>query len=488
MRLMIKRYLLATLTVISLALASCSQETVLREDLPQIFPDYIGVTIPAGIAPLNFELPQEYSKVFARVTDTQGNCLTAKGRYAGFNVRKWHRLTAGNIGQTLSVTVAGYKDGRWEQFRPFIIYVSEYPLNDYGMTYRKFAPGYETYSKIGIYQRNIHNFDEEPILEGTLVPGQCMGCHTANATDPGQFLFHLRGVHGATVVQKDGQRKWLETKTDSTISRTAYSYWHPSGDHVAHSTNLIRQIFWTGNNERYIEVYDEASDVVVHNVNDDYLLRSPYLMTEDFETYPVFSSDGRTLYFCSAKKKNVPAEVQELRYDLCSISFDKDTETFGDHVDTLINASRIGKSVTFPRPSYDGRWLLYSYADFGCFPINHKEADLWLMNLQDGSSHPLDKANSDYCESFHNWSSDSHWILFASRRGDNLYSRIYIAEIDDEGNASKAFLLPQKDPSFYHKTLFTFNVPDFTKGKVNFKTSAAYKESFSDQRIHLKVK
>lgn len=485
---MIKRYLLATLTVISLALASCSQETVLREDLPQIFPDYIGVTIPVGIAPLNFELPQEYSKVFARVTDTHGNSLTAKGRYAGFNVRKWHRLTADNIGQALSVTVAGYRDGRWEQFRPFIIYVSEYSLNDYGMTYRKFAPGYETYSKIGIYQRNIHNFDEEPILEGTLVPGQCMGCHTANATDPEQFLFHLRGVHGATVVQKDGQRKWLETKTDSTISRTAYSYWHPSGDHVAHSTNLIRQIFWTGNNERYIEVYDEASDVVVHNVNDDYLLRSPYLMTEDFETYPVFSSDGRTLYFCSAKKKNVPAEVQELRYDLCSISFDKDTETFGDHVDTLINASRIGKSVTFPRPSYDGRWLLYSYADFGCFPINHKEADLWLMNLQDGSSHPLDKANSDYCESFHNWSSDSHWILFASRRGDNLYSRIYIAEIDDEGNASKAFLLPQKDPSFYHKTLFTFNVPDFTKDKVKFKTSAAYKESFSDQRIHLKVK
>ena len=485
---MIKRHILATLTLISFAFVSCMQQTVYREEMPQIFPDYIGVTIPAGIAPLNFNIQEDFAKVYARVTDSHGNSITAKGKYVGFNVRKWHKITEANKGEFLTVTVAGYRDGCWEQFRPFIIYVSEYPLSDYGMTYRKFAPGYETYSKIGIYQRNIHNFDEEPILEGTLVPGQCMGCHTANATDPDQFLFHLRGVHGATVVQKDGQRKWLETKTDSTISRTAYSYWHPAGDHVAHSTNLIRQIFWTGNNERYIEVYDEASDVIVHNVNDDYILRSPYLMTEDFETYPVFSSDGKTLYFCSARKKNVPAEVQELRYDLCSISFDKDTETFGDHVDTLINASKIGKSVTFPRPSYDGKWLLYSYADFGCFPINHKEADLWLMNLQDGSSHPLDKANSDYCESFHNWSSDSHWILFASRRGDNLYSRIYIAEIDDEGNASKAFLLPQKDPSFYHKTLFTFNVPDFTKDKVNFKTSAAYKESFSDQRIHLKVK
>jgi hypothetical protein len=369
-----------------------------------------------------------------------------------------------------------------------MVFVSKFPLNDYGMTYRKFAPGYETYSKIGIYQRNIHNFDEESILEGTLLPGQCMGCHTANATSPDQFLFHLRGKHGATVVQQNGQRKWLETKTDKTIGRTAYSYWHPSGEYIAHSNNLIHQLFWTGNNERYIEVYDEASDVVVHKVSTDEFLLNPLLRTEDFETYPVFSSDGKTLYFCSAPKVQVPAQAEDLHYNLCAIAFDKDTESFGDQVDTLINASAVGKSVTFPRPSYDGRWILYSYADFGNFPINHKEADLWLMDLKDGSTHPLERANSPYTESFHNWSSDSHWILFASRRGDSLYSCIYVAEIDENGNASKPFLLPQKDPAFYHKTLFTFNVPDFTKEKVDFKIRGAFKEAFSDERIQVKIK
>ena len=66
---MIKRHILATLTLISLALVSCSQETILRDEMPEIFPDYIGVTIPAGIAPLNFDLPEEYTKVFARVSD-----------------------------------------------------------------------------------------------------------------------------------------------------------------------------------------------------------------------------------------------------------------------------------------------------------------------------------------------------------------------------------------------------------------------------------
>lgn len=484
---MMKKHLLATLTLISLALVSCTRETVLREELPDIFPDYIGVTIPAEIAPLNFDLPEEYSKVYARVTDTKGNVITAKGDYAGFNVKKWHEITAANPGEILTVTVAGYKDGRWEQFRPFFIYVSEYSLDDFGVTYRKFAPGYETYSKIGIYQRNIHNFNEDPIVEGTLLPGQCMGCHTANATSPDEFLFHLRGKHGATIVQKDGQRKWLETKTDRTIGRTAYSYWHPSGKYMTHSNNLVHQLFWTGNNDRYIEVYDEASDVIVHDVDNDQFILSPELMTEDFETYPAFSSDGKTLFYCSAPKVQVPAQAQDLHYNLCAVDFDEETGKIGTQVDTLINAYAMKKSVTMPRPSYDGRWILYSFADFGCFPINHKESDLWLLDLQDGSTHPLDRANSPYCESFHNWSSNSRWILFASRRGDNLYSRIYIAEIDEEGNASKPFLLPQKDPSFYHKTLFTFNVPDFTRGKVKFKTSTAYKEAFSDERTHIKV-
>lgn len=485
---MMKIHILATLTAISLALASCSQETVLREDLPMIFPDYIGVTVPAGIAPLNFSLPEEYSKVYARISARNGDPITAKGRYAAFNIRRWHELTQANAGDTLKVTVAGYKDGRWEQFRPFLVFVSKYPLDDYGVTYRKFAPGYETYSKIGIYQRNIHDFNEDPILEGSLLPGQCMGCHTANAADPDQFLFHLRGKHGATVMQTDGRRKWLETKTDSTVAKAVYSYWHPSGDYVAHSNNIIRQIFWTGNNERYIEVYDEVSDVIVHDVRSDQYILTPLLMTEDFETYPAFSSDGKTLYFCSAHKVDVPARAEDMHYNLCSISFDHGTGSFGNQVDTLINAVEIGKSVTFPRPSYDGRWLLYSYADFGCFPINHKEADLWLMDLQDGSTHPLDKANSSYAESFHNWSSDSHWILFSSRRGDSLYSCIYICQIDDEGNASKPFLLPQKNPDFYHKTLFTFNVPDFTREKVKFNTNKAYKEAFSDERIKVTIR
>ena len=473
----------------ALSICACKGGTTVSESAPDIFPDYMGVTIPRDIAPMNFNLMGDWDRVFVKVEGSKGGEISHKGGHAAFGIRRWHKLTEQNAGGTLNFTVLGKKDGQWTQFAPFKMIVSQYAMDDYGVTYRKFAPGYETYSKIGIYQRNLHNFKETPIIEGNMVPGQCVGCHTANATDPDQFLFHMRGQHGSTVMQLEGKRKWLNTKTDSTISNAVYSYWHPSGDFVAHSNNFIHQLFWTGNNERYIEVYDDASDVIVHNVRTDEYLLSPLLMTDDFETYPAFSRDGKTLFYCSAPWTDVPAHCEDVHYNLCSIPFDAESQSFGERADTLIDAYAMGKSVTFPRPSYDGRWLLYSLSDFGNFPINHKEADLWLLDLEDGSTRPLSGANSSYDESFHNWSSNSHWILFASRRGDSLYSCIYFAAVDENGEAGKPFVMPQRNPwKFYHGTLFTFNVPDFTCRKVRFNTNGVFRRTYSDERKQVSIK
>ena len=88
--------------------------------------------------------------------------------------------------------------GNWTQYKDFDIHVSPYALDDWGVTYRRIAPGYEVYGKLGIYQRNLSNFEETAILENTAAPGACLNCHTANRTNPDQFTFHVRGDHGAT--------------------------------------------------------------------------------------------------------------------------------------------------------------------------------------------------------------------------------------------------------------------------------------------------
>ena len=483
---MMKKWFLM-LTVLLLA-ACTAGNTTFVEELPDIYPDYIGVTIPAGIAPLNFNLPQEYDKVFVKVTGSNGGEIIVKGRWASFPVKKWHQLTAQNAGGTLQFTVLGRKDGQWTQWRDFILYVSDAPLTDYGITYRKIAPGYTTYSRIGLYQRNIHTFREDPIIESTLTPGQCVGCHTPNATDPSQYLFHLRGKHGATLIQKDGEREWVTTKTDSTIGNIAYCYWHPDGRWLAGSINPVRQCFWTGD-QRTIEVFDLASDVVVMDLNDHALIVDPRFTTKEYlETSPAFSPDGKTLYFCRSKAYNVPLEVEKVQYDLVKASFDPQNGVLGD-IETVIPAASQGYSVSFPRPSYDGRWLLYTKHDFSVFPIDHKEADLWLMDLETGETRPLDEVNSPFSESFHNWSSDSGWFLFASRRDDGLYVQVYFTHIDENGHCTKPFVLPQKNPrEFYHSTPYSYNVPDFTKEKVQFDTRGVYEEVFSDERVKASVK
>lgn len=501
---------------LSLAITSCSdrpKDALHIGQQPNIYPDYKDVTIPAGIAPLNFNImadgplkkEADIERVDVVVRGSKGGEIVANGSYASFSIKDWMKLTEQNVGGDLTFTVSVRNDGKWMQYNDFTVHVSDYPLTDYGLTYRKIAPGYEVYSHIGNYQRDIHSWDEEAIIESQSVPGQCMSCHTANRTNPAQFTFQLRGKHGATLVQREVEegdpaangrangkpvaREWLKSDHDSTLSKCVYPYWHPSGNYCAYSLNKIHQLFWTGK-DRLIEVFDNASDVIVLDVRTKQILRSPLIerTKEVYETDPAFSVDGKTLFFCSSYAYSVPTYADSVRYSLCSIPFNAEDGTYGNKIDTLINAAAEGHSITYPRPSYDGKWLLYSQADFGNFPIDHKEADLWMLNLATGERHALDGANSDHTESYHNWSSDSRWIVFASRREDGLYSLLYMCSIDDEGRASKPFLLPQENPwEYYHSSVYSYNVPDFTSVKVEFDVHGAYEEVFGNQLIPVTI-
>jgi hypothetical protein len=367
--------------------------------------------------------------------------------------------------------------------------VSEHPLDEWGVTYRRIAPGYEVYSALGIYQRDLSNFDEFSIFDNKDFYGMCLNCHTPNKTNPEQFVFHVRGALGATMIQQNGKREWLQARNDELGGAMVYPYWHPSGKYCAFSTNQTNQGFHIGMEKR-IEVFDQASDVFVYNVETHEMVVDTLLSGKDtWENVPVFSPDGKTMYFISAQKHDYPLQYKEVKYNLCSIAFDAETGTFGNKVDTVFNAVAMDKSLTWPKPSYDGRYMLFTLADYGYFSIWHKESDIWLMDLATGEAKPLETINSDDAESYHNWSDNSRWLLFTSRRMNGLYSQLFIASIDEEGNATKPFLLPQENPlEYYDETLYSFNVPNFTKVKVSFDQAAAAAEIVSDKRIATKVR
>lgn len=105
---------------------------------------------------------------------------------------------------------------------------------------------------------------------------------------------------------------------------------------------------------------------------------------------------------------------------------------------------------------------MFTLSDYGNFSIWHREADLRLLDLQDGSIRPLTEVNSPDTESFPNWSSNSRWFVFSSRRDDGFYTRLYLASMDGNGRIGKPFLLPQETPQkYYDHSVYSYNTPDF---------------------------
>ena len=445
--------------------------------LPAIAPDYVGVTIPATIAPLNFYIPNDSISVLdVVVRGAKGDELRSHGDYADFDINEWHRLVSSNAGDSLLVTVRARKDGEWIEYLPFSIHVSSDSIGAWGVTYRLIPPGYETYGLMGLYQRDLSNFSETPIIENSQVDGDCMNCHTTNRTDPACFTFHIRGEHGATVVGHDGQLDILAPRNQQLGGGMVYPFWHPSGQYVAYSTNQTHQNFYQLKDRR-VEVYDDKSDIIIyHPATQQILLDSIVATSNHLENYPVFSPDGQWLYFCSAARvDSIWKHYAAVKYNICRVSFNPASGKLGTQVDTIVNARSMGKSANMPRLSYDGRYLLYTLSDYGCFPIWHPEADLWMMNLESGNTYPLTEANSTDAESFHNWSLNSRWMLFTSRRDNGLYTQLYFAHIDKDGKASKPFRLPQRNPKEYDiESVNSFNTPDFAKSPIDLKTRDIY--------------
>ncbi len=480
-------------TLALLLFVSCNENVkdAQRVDaLPDIYPDYIGVTIPANIAPMNFNMADSLCEAIdVVVKGSKGGEMHVTGDVADFDIKEWHELTAQNIGGELIFSVCMKKNGIWKEYKDFKMYVSKQPLDEWGLTYRRLAPGYEVYSQMGLYQRELSTFDEYEIIDNNRMPGECVNCHTSNRTNPEQFLFHVRGKHGATVIQKSGNSEILNTKTDKTLGLCVYPYWHPEGKYVVFSTNTTRQAFHVVKDER-IEVFDVESDLQVYDSETHELILSPLTTKPDFnESFPAFSPDGKKIYFCSAVKRSYPLESRQVRYNLCSIDFDASTGKYGEKIDTLIDAESDSLSISIPKPSYDGKYLMYTLADYGTFPIWHKEADLWLLDLTTGERRPMTEVNSDDTESYHNWSDNSRWFVFSSRRGGGLYTRLYISSIDEKGRATKPFLLPQKNPKrFYDRLLHSYNVPDFTKTKVEIDSRYTATKVLSDKRTNINVR
>lgn len=441
--------------------------------LPAIFPDYCNVTVPYNIAPLNFMLPaDEYEVCVARFTMPDGQQQTyGHGVKVQIPESEWHDMLNAAKGKSIKVEVWGQKDSEWLSFNPFEIHVAEEPIDDY-ISYRLIEPSYVAWSFMEIAQRNLTSFEESQIFNNEITMndrkiGQCINCHSYQNYKTDNMLFHVRLSNAGTVIVNDGKVSRVNLKRDYTISGGVYPAWHPTAKLIAFSTNKTRQAFHTAHPNK-IEVYDEASDLILYDVETD----SVQVVSNDstlLEVYPTWSPDGKYLYYCKSvplpeelRDKDIRAFYQKVQYNLYRRSFDLATHGFGDE-ELIYDAASQNKSATLPRISPDGRYLLFAKGQYGCFHIRHYDADIVCMPLDEQYPSELDltKLNSEgFQDSYPSWSSNGHWIMVASRREDGNYCRVYFSYFSN-GKAEKAFLLPQEDPEQNTFLLKSYNRPEF---------------------------
>lgn len=449
--------------IISLLLLLASCTTRIPENASDggdiaIYPDYTDVTIPRVFAPLNFRITQEAEQSIA-VLESEAGKIAVKGPGIELPIFRWRKLVAD--ADCILITVYTKTKGNWFKHNPFRFYISDDPIDGY-LCYRRIFPGYGAYRAMGIYQRYLANFDESLVFGhedagGAEANATCMNCHAFSSSVPSTMHMHIRGKMGGTLI--NGKVFDLKNPTEGGPNPT-YVNWSADGRFLAYSAEKVKQWFNSSVGE-ILDVADISSEILIYDVEANTIRRQPAIDSDKRVLMPVFSPATDRIYYCSAEPQDTVANI---KYGLYSIAFDSASGLcYGE---SRVEISSEEGSVSFPRISSDGKYLVYSMGSHGYFHAWHRDSDLYILNLETKERRAMDEINSKDSESCHSWSSGDRWIVFGSRRADGLYTLPYVAHIDENGICSKPFLLPQKDSEYYITNMYSFNLPEFVNSEV----------------------
>jgi hypothetical protein len=459
------------------------------ERAPRIDPDYTSLVIPPNIAPLNFRILEDGRDYLVRISSggapgleihcPDGNCRIP--------AKSWRRLLETGKGGPLFFDVFSQKrDGTWVQFEQFTNTVAREPIDSY-IVYRRLAPNKFRSEIRGIYQRDLESFRKSALVttrDGTF---HCFNCHTFCQHDPNRFLIQVRGEHEGMMLVMDGEMRKIDTKQDPMFRPLAYASWNPDGRHIAATCNRFLGHLPANARLYYFEALEKRGDLVVYDTQTNTLSTTESVFGHEYiETHPCWSPDGKYIYYCRGKDVPIvePKDWEKSDFDLMRISYDVAAGAWGTP-ETVKAFSEQGVSCSFPRPSPCGKYVLHVLADKTTYPIHQQSSDLYLLDLDSKEDRRLDAVCSDRADSFPRWSSNGRWFSFLSNRRDGMSALPYFAYFDAQGQAHKAFVLPQEDPGYYDTFIDTYNVVELVKSRVNVST---FKLAQAMQRPPLKAR
>ncbi|HUW57542.1 MAG TPA: hypothetical protein VMZ92_12965 [Planctomycetota bacterium] len=363
-----------------------------------------------------------------------------------------------------SLRVTGIqRSGLWGKARASVhrsravtIRISKDPA-DNAIIYRLVRPPFITKKTPNMYVRDIRRKRDRVFLGAR--QQYCLNCHTFSSKSGthGKVGFQIRYIGAARMahpiyfaVYDIDRQEGRKIILPFAIQMTTFMAWSPDETKLAFSANqalatlppIVYETQFAGQSTSDLAVYDATagSACLVKGAADPKVL----------EIYPYWTPDGRSIVYSSAPAGLHPTVT---RFDLMVIPYDGGR---GGTPVPIRGAAANGRSNHYARFSPDGRWMTFVQSAYGS--LIKASSDVWIMPATLDAPPRRLASNVPYAaDSWHSWSSNSRWIVFATKRDDGIYARVYMTHIDDEGNASPAVRLPIETPEM--RT--SFNLPEF---------------------------
>jgi tetratricopeptide (TPR) repeat protein len=178
-------------------------------------------------------------------------------------------------------------------------------------------------------------------------------------------------------------------------------------------------------------------------------------LPRDSDIYKLIVEDK--LILDQFEKRKLP-----FKYDLYRVPFN---EGNGGKAEPVKGASNNGKSNFFPAVSPDGKWLVYCQADNYMHLM--PDSRLYILPASGGKARMLE-CNLYSLNSWHAWSPNSKWIVFASK-GLSVFTDLFLTHIDERGKASIPVLMDRARA--YHRVT---NYPEFVNRRPDSKFDMEY--------------
>ncbi len=338
--------------------------------------------------------------------------------------------------------------------------ISPYPL-DRIIVYRLVSPLFHPQKTPNVYYRHVDSFITRLFVEGKEI--YCTNCHffpkRPDIKPEEQIVaIAVRDQLPSRKLLGKAKRilgiyKFSEKRGKTFAINSFFMSWAPDGKKIAVTvgrTVSIRPCITLETQQFFVL----GSDIYIVDVENNRIF--PLKGASDplyMENFPTWSPDGKYIIFARAKEPEKGA-LEDVRFNLYRIPYNNGK---GGKAIPIKGASFNGKSNYAPRYSPDGRWVVFNQAESAS--LVEPTSDLYIMPADLSSPPRRLECNVDYAmDSWHSWSLNSRWLLFATKRDDGIFARIYLTEIDDHGHASPPVKLPiESEP------MMCFNVPEFLR-------------------------